>query len=57
MLAMSGTNNALLEKAISSPEISDTETSSLIEKWTTLNTVRGYLPLAGAVVGLLASFV
>lgn len=57
MLAMSSTNNALLEKASSTPEISDTETSRLIEKWTTLNTVRGYLPLAGAVIGLMASFV
>jgi hypothetical protein len=56
MLAMTSTNNALLEKASSAPEISDTETSRLIEKWTALNTVRGYLPLAGAVVGLMASF-
>ncbi|KAF3399898.1 Noranthrone monooxygenase [Penicillium rolfsii] len=56
-LTMSSTNNALLEKASSAPEISDTETSTLIEKWTQLNMVRGYLPLIGAVVGLVASFV
>lgn len=57
LLAMASTNNALLEKAKSAPEISDTETSRLIEKWTTLNAVRGYFPLAAAAVGLMASFV
>ena len=57
LLVMTGTNDALLGKAKSAPEISDTETSSLIEKWTTLNAVRGCLPLAAAAVGLMASFV
>lgn len=56
MATMSTTNDALLEKAKSAPGISDTETSRLIERWTTLNALRGYLPLAGAAVGIVASF-
>lgn len=56
MLAMTSTNNALLEKVKSAPEVSDKETARLIEKWTTLNALRGYLPLAGAAVGIVASF-
>lgn len=55
MLTMTSTNNALLERAKSAPEVSDTETARLIEKWTTLNALRGYLPLAGAAVGIVAS--
>lgn len=57
ILTMKSTNDALLEKAKSAPEISDTETSRLIEKWTALNAIRGYLPLTAAAVGLVASFV
>ena len=56
ILTMTTTNNALLEKAKSAPEVSDTETARLIEKWTTLNALRGFLPLAGAAVGIVASF-
>ncbi|CEJ59424.1 hypothetical protein PMG11_08049 [Penicillium brasilianum] len=57
IVAMKRTNDTLLEKAKSVSEISDTETSTLIEKWTTLNAVRGYFPLAAAVIGMVASFV
>ncbi|KAJ5176285.1 DUF1772-domain-containing protein [Penicillium canariense] len=54
--AMSRTNNQLLEKAQSNSGVSDAETPILIQRWTTLNGIRGYLPLAGAAVGLVASF-
>lgn len=57
ILAMSSTNNQLLEKADSTFHSSDTETVDLIQKWTTLNRVRSFLPLAGAFCGFVASFV
>ncbi|KAJ5673877.1 DUF1772-domain-containing protein [Penicillium macrosclerotiorum] len=55
ILTMSTVNNSLLQKALSTSELVEAETASLIERWTTLNTLRSILPLAGAICGILAS--
>ncbi|KAI2787401.1 hypothetical protein POX_f07765 [Penicillium oxalicum] len=53
--AMAGTNNSLQRQAQSAVETSQTETMGLLERWSTLNLIRGCFPLAGAVLGLMAS--
>ncbi|KAJ5099073.1 hypothetical protein N7532_006074 [Penicillium argentinense] len=55
-VAMSSTNNKLLENSESSSEFSDKETLGLVQRWTTLNQVRGFLPLVGGFCGIAASF-
>ncbi|KAJ5569910.1 uncharacterized protein N7459_009340 [Penicillium hispanicum] len=57
LAVMNSTNTSLLEKANSTSDPSDAETSGLLEKWTTLNKLRSVFPLTAAVCGLLASFV
>jgi hypothetical protein len=52
---MSNTNNKLLEKSESTKEASDTNTVELVERWTTLNQIRGILPLIGGLCGMLAT--
>lgn len=54
-VAMSGTNNKLLEKSESTKEASDADTVDLVERWTTLNQIRGLLPLIGALCGMLGT--
>ncbi|KAJ5403319.1 hypothetical protein N7509_003190 [Penicillium cosmopolitanum] len=54
-VAMSNTNNKLLEKSESTKEASDAETVNLVERWTTLNQIRGVLPLIGGLCGMLAT--
>lgn len=55
LIRMSGTNNALLQRA-QSKEASSQEVSDLTERWARLNFVRGLLPFAGAACGLVAVF-
>lgn len=55
LIRMSGTNNALLQRA-QSTEASSQEVSNLTERWSRLNFVRSLLPLAGAACGVVAVF-
>jgi len=57
LVVMSSTNDALRKKAVSTSESSGEETIDLIERWTTLNRLRSFLPLAGAFCGIIASFI
>lgn len=54
-VAMSETNSKLLAKSQSTKEISDDDTVDLVERWTTLNAIRGFLPLIGGLCGIAAS--
>lgn len=54
-VAMSNTNNKLLEKSESTKEASDADTVDLVKCWTTLNQIRGFLPLVGGLCGMLAT--
>lgn len=55
IVAMSSTNNKLLEKSESLKNSSDAETVDLVQHWTTLNQIRGSLPLIGGLCGIVAS--
>ncbi|CAI7628652.1 unnamed protein product [Penicillium pancosmium] len=55
LVAMSKTNNKLLEKSELTKEASDADTVELVERWTTLNQIRGVLPLIGGLCGMLAT--
>jgi len=55
-VAMSTTNNRLLERSESLKVVSEEETVDLIEYWTNLNQIRGLLPLLGGLCGIAASF-
>ncbi|CEJ54946.1 hypothetical protein PMG11_01232 [Penicillium brasilianum] len=57
LIAMSSTNNALLRLAASKEELLDRDSEQakyLLEKWKKLNSFRSLLPLAGAMVGMVA---
>ncbi|KAL4893824.1 hypothetical protein BDV59DRAFT_201583 [Aspergillus ambiguus] len=58
LAAMIPTNNALIAKAQSKGELSaqeSAETEPLLEKWTKLNVLRGFLPLVGGLLGTVAA--
>ncbi|KAF9254735.1 DUF1772-domain-containing protein [Marasmius fiardii PR-910] len=59
VFAMKPTNEALIRKAVDSPAESalarTNETEKLVEKWITLNLVRGVIPLAGTVAAVYAT--
>lgn len=55
IVAMSSTNNKLLEKSKSTKTSPDAETVDLLQHWTTLNQIRGFLPLIGGLCGIVAS--
>ncbi|KAG7091763.1 hypothetical protein E1B28_008165 [Marasmius oreades] len=61
LLVMAPTNDALIRKAVDSPTEAAVassktyETEDLMEKWITLNFVRGLFPLAGTVAALYAT--
>ena len=57
IIFMSSTNGVLIQKASVTSESSPEETLELVRTWTTLNQLRGFLPLAGACCGLVASFI
>ncbi|KAH8698788.1 hypothetical protein BGW36DRAFT_448809 [Talaromyces proteolyticus] len=60
LILMNSTNTALRKLAASSEESSrnaDVQSASLLERWVTLNGIRGLLPLAGSVVGLIGALV
>jgi hypothetical protein len=52
IIAMTATNNALMQVASGATALGEDATRSLLLKWKGLNMVRSMLPLAGAVVGL-----
>ncbi|GKZ33040.1 hypothetical protein AbraIFM66950_002759 [Aspergillus brasiliensis] len=57
LVAMSGTNNALLKLAGSKQELSHQDIEEIndrLQQWRTLNFVRSLLPLAGTMVGMAA---
>ncbi|KAJ8076302.1 hypothetical protein PM082_000722 [Marasmius tenuissimus] len=61
LLVMAKTNEKLSAKAVDVPteksEVADgPEVKDLVESWTTMNFVRGVLPLAGTIFGLHATF-
>ena len=55
-VAMTNTNNSLLERSETLKVVSEEETVDLIEHWTNLNQIRGLLPLLGGLCGIAASF-
>lgn len=55
-VAMSTTNDRLLERSESLKVGSEEEMVGLIEYWTSLNQIRGLLPLLGGLCGIAASF-
>ncbi|KAJ5833269.1 hypothetical protein N7474_001580 [Penicillium riverlandense] len=59
IVAMSNTNNALLNMAKPKIELSDrnqAESVTLLDKWVNLNLFRSLLPLAGGLIGIAAAF-
>ncbi|KAJ6108087.1 DUF1772-domain-containing protein [Penicillium sp. IBT 18751x] len=57
VIFMSSTNDALIRKASVTSEAFEEDTIESVMTWTTLNQLRGFLPLAGACCGLVASFI
>lgn len=55
LVFMAKTNGALAKKAQSASEASSVEVVELLNKWTTLNFVRGLFPLVGSVCAITAS--
>ncbi|KAL0565779.1 hypothetical protein V5O48_016244 [Marasmius crinis-equi] len=60
-LVMAGTNDELIDKAVSVPterkNVADEgAVRELIERWSTMNLVRGLLPLTGTLMALNATF-
>lgn len=52
IIAMTATNNSLMQVASGATALGEDATRSLLLKWKGLNMARSMLPLAGAVVGL-----
>ncbi|RAH69911.1 DUF1772 domain-containing protein [Aspergillus aculeatinus CBS 121060] len=60
ILTMRPTNNALLALAQSPKDLTaadETRSQDLLKKWTSLNSLRGLLPLSGATLGMLAAWI
>lgn len=57
LLFMSSTNDALMKKASATTESSEEETIELLKTWTTLNRLRSFWPLVGALCGIVASLI
>ncbi|PYI35345.1 DUF1772-domain-containing protein [Aspergillus indologenus CBS 114.80] len=60
ILTMRPTNNALIALAQSLKDLTaadETRSRDLLAKWTLLNGIRGLLPLAGAMLGMVAAWI
>lgn len=57
IIFMTSTLDALVKKASATSESSEEETLDLLRTWTTLNQLRGFLPLAAVCCGMVASFI